>query len=120
MTKYEYKVVPAPRQAEKLRDTKGLEARFAATLASLMNFHGAQGWDYVRSETMEAEDRRMLGKNRSEEVTVLIFRREAEDADATAPAPKPALGPATEPRVSEAPGIGPARPAKDEDDTAAA
>jgi hypothetical protein len=107
MTRYEYKVIPAPRRAERIKGADGLEDRFAQTLAGEMNTLGADGWEFWRSETLEAEDRRMLGKNRTAEVTVLVFRRPLPAA-IEEPPHSPALGPASAPGASAMPPLGPA------------
>lgn len=109
VTRYEYKVVPAPRRAEKHRDARELDERFALTLGEFMNGLGAEGWEFLRSETLEAEDRKLLGKARAEMVTVLVFRREKAAADAQEPARK-TFSAAPAETSAPTPRLGPARP----------
>lgn len=79
MTFFEYKVVPAPRRAEKSRGVSEPEQMFALTLADAINREAREGWEYVRAETMTAEvPRGWLRRSVVEEETVLIFRRERE------------------------------------------
>ena len=57
MTRYEYKVVPAPVKGEKSRGVKGAEGRFAFAIERLMNEMAAEGWEYQRAETLPSEER---------------------------------------------------------------
>ena len=76
--------------------------RFALTLAQALNDMGAQGWEYVRAETLPSEERSGLTSRSTVWHNVLVFRRalgaQAAPADAT-PAPidtdaAPSLAPA--------------------------
>jgi hypothetical protein len=90
MPTYEYRVVPAPRNATKEKGAKTTDARFAATLTRLMNELGAEGWEYQRAETLPCDERRGLTGRVETTQHVLVFRRERE---AAAPALRaPALG----------------------------
>ena len=117
MPHYEFRVVPAPRRAEKAKGVKGSEAQFAHTLQTLMNQLGADGWDYVRADCLPCEERQGLTGRTTTFQNVLVFRRaldvEARDMPAAPPpviaAPAPA--PAVEgPKVGTAPALGPAMP----------
>lgn len=57
MPKYEYKVIPAPKRGVKAKGLKDTESRFAYALQSIMNDCGAEGWDYVRTDTLPCEER---------------------------------------------------------------
>lgn len=76
MSSYEYRVVPAPRTAAKEKGLKGTDQRFAHTLAQLMNELGAQGWEYVRAETLPCEERRGLTGRAETTQHVLVFKRD--------------------------------------------
>lgn len=106
MTRYEYKVVPAPRRAEKHRDGMDLEDRFALTLAEFMNRYGSDGWEFIRCETLDAEDKKLLGKAKSELVTVMIFRRPKGEVETS----QKLLGSAIDTSAHSAPRLGPAHP----------
>lgn len=83
MQQYEYKVVPAPVRGEKAKGIKSTDARFAYALTRLMNSMAADGWEYLRAETLPCEER--TGFTRSLTVTqqnLLIFRRVLEQEDA--------------------------------------
>lgn len=122
MVKYEYKVVPAPKRGEKAKGVKGTEARFAHTMAALMNELGAQGWDYQRADTLPCEERSGLTGKTTTYQNMLVFRRVVEAAEAEAPATPlaapvpedtaqtaaPALTPAHAPQDGAAPALGPA------------
>jgi hypothetical protein len=104
---YEYKVVPAPDRAPKVKGLKGA-AKFASALEALMNELAKDGWEYQRAESLPDEEKKgfMAGK---EVVTrnILVFRRElyfedtAEDTPAEARAAAPlTLSRKVEPQVA--------------------
>lgn len=79
MRRYEYKVVPAPRRGEKAKGVKTTEERFALAMANLMNKLGADGWDYLRSDTLQVEDKPgWMRRPTVSEQSMLVFRREIE------------------------------------------
>ncbi|WP_425052629.1 DUF4177 domain-containing protein [Psychromarinibacter sp. S121] len=80
MPRYEYKVVPAPKKAGKVKGVKGTEARFAHELASLMNQYGADGWEYQRTDTLPCEERSGLTGRTTTFQNLLVFRRELDTA----------------------------------------
>lgn len=112
---YEYKVIPAPRRGEKGPGAKTTEDRFALALTSLMNTLGAEGWDYIRADTLPVDERSGLTGTKTSFQNMLVFRRVlAEDAvaapvDAAAVfVPSRRLGPAETATVNNAPPVGPA------------
>lgn len=120
MPRYEFKVIPAPRRGEKARGLKSTEERFAQTLTGLMNDLGAEGWDYVRADTLPVDERSGLTGTKTTFQNMLVFRRIME-ADAAQPAPLAApqadavfvatrrIGPA-DTAPGAAPPVGPASP----------
>ena len=111
MTKFEYKVVPAPKRGEKVKGVKASDARFAHTRESLMNQMGAQGWEYQRTDTLPSEERSGLTSRTTVFQNVLVFRRALESDDAViAPLPSPKAEPeaATLIKPVEEPGKAPA------------
>jgi len=78
MPRYEYKIVPAPEKASKIKGLKGPE-RFAATIEHVMNEMGAEGWQYLRADTLPQEERTGLTGKARHERNLLIFQREIED-----------------------------------------
>jgi hypothetical protein len=56
---YEYKVVPAPERAPKVKGLKGA-AKFAQGLESLMNELAQDGWEYQRAESLPDEEKKGL------------------------------------------------------------
>ncbi|MFZ1467499.1 MAG: DUF4177 domain-containing protein [Paracoccaceae bacterium] len=129
MTRFEYKVVPAPRRGEKARGVKTTEERFALALTGLMNRLGAEGWDYVRADALPCDERAGLTGSRTTFQNMLVFRRIAEtdavlptvdtappilriaqdeDAPEVSSLPPLRLGSA-EPPLGAAPALGPAR-----------
>ena len=90
MPTYEYKVVPAPTKAGKIKGIKGTDNRFAAELAGLMNKYGADGWEYQRTDTLPCEERQGLTGRVTTFQNMLIFRRKTEtEAAETTPAEAP-------------------------------
>ena len=95
MTRYEYKVVPAPRKAGKVKGVKGTDARFAHELAQLMNEYGADGWEYQRTDTLPCEERTGLMSGKTTQFqNLLVFRREIPGRVEPAPVPMRAAAPA--------------------------
>jgi len=79
MTVYEYKVTPAPRRLKRVRGVSSTAELFAATLAEAINVAAREGWEYVRAESLPAEESRGWFRRSAEVIeTVLIFRRERE------------------------------------------
>ena len=129
MQRYEFQVVPAPRRGEKARGVKTTEERFALALTTLMNKMGAEGWDYVRADTLPVDERAGLTGTKTSFHNMLVFRRvigaaaepaqpvvaathapapvlKAEPAETVVPAVK--LGAADAP-AGPAPSLGPAK-----------
>lgn len=121
MQRFEYKVIPAPKRGEKSRGVKTTEDRFALALTNLMNELGADGWDYVRADSLPCEERAGFTSTKTTFQNVLVFRRvigtsATESLQASRlllqqPAPTtPRLGPAEAPTPGNAPAVGPAKP----------
>lgn len=107
MQRYEYKVVPAPRRGEKAKGAKTVEDRFAVALAHVMNDQGAEGWEYLRADTLPCEERVGLTGKATHFHHMLVFRRALPDgAVATAPAIQPSL--TADPPAGVAPPLPPA------------
>ena len=104
MTYYDYKVVPAPKRAKRVKGVHGAEDLFALTLTESINEVARQGWEYVRAEHLPAEAPRGWFRGaRAAEQTVLVFRRARESAGprlVAATRPEPA---AAEPAAPEPP-----------------
>ncbi len=77
---YEYKVVPAPHRGERAKGVKGTEARFALSLGNTINAQAAEGWEYVRAETLPCEERSGLTGKTTTFMNMLVFRRAVEVA----------------------------------------
>jgi hypothetical protein len=85
---HEYKVVPAPGRAVKVRGLKTTGERFAHTVTEVLNDLGAEGWEFLRSETLPCEERKgWFGGTRTSTQIVLVFRRPLPDARALAAEP---------------------------------
>jgi hypothetical protein len=97
---FEYKVVPAPIRGKKTRGVKSPADRFANTLSDLMNELAADGWEYLRADTLPSEERAGFTGKTTVFQNVLVFRREvaqteraAQAAPETVETAKPALTP---------------------------
>jgi hypothetical protein len=87
MSFYEYKVVPAPERATKVRGLKGAPL-FAHGLETLMNELAQDGWEYLRAESLPEEEKKGLMGGRETVVrNILVFRRELYFEDNTEEAP---------------------------------
>ncbi|MFM7335944.1 MAG: DUF4177 domain-containing protein [Tabrizicola sp.] len=121
MQRFEFKVIPAPKRGEKARGVKTTEDRFALALTNLMNQLGAEGWDYVRADSLPCEERSGFTSTKTTFQNVLVFRRVIPGSASEAlngsrlllqeqvPA-GPRLGPAEAPMPGNAPALGPAKP----------
>lgn len=91
---FEYKVVPAPKRGEKARGIKTTEERFALALTQMMNTLGADGWDYVRADTLPCDERSGLTGTKTTFQNMLVFRRTlASDPQAAAMVAEPEVIP---------------------------
>lgn len=72
---YEYKVVPAPVRGLKAKGVKTAEDRFALALQSAMNEQAADGWEYLRADTLPCEQREGLMSKKTVFQNMLVFRR---------------------------------------------
>jgi len=72
---FEYKVVPAPTRGKKANGAKTGADRFALALAEVMNTLAAEGWDYLRTDTLPAEERHGLTGRSTVFQNMLVFRR---------------------------------------------
>jgi hypothetical protein len=119
MQRFEFKVIPAPKRGEKARGVKTTEERFALALTSLMNQLGAEGWDYVRADSLPCEERAGFTSTKTTFQNVLVFRRVIEGLAPEVPSQRlllqepmpatPRLGPADAPIPGNAPAVGPAK-----------
>ncbi|MEL7460861.1 MAG: DUF4177 domain-containing protein [Pseudomonadota bacterium] len=93
MPGFEYKIVPAPDRARKIKGAKGPEARFAATLEEALNTLGADGWEFVRTEMFKTSERAGLTGKKSVDRQVMVFRKPLPEPVHVAPAPAPEPAP---------------------------
>lgn len=83
---YEYKVVPAPVRGIKAKGLKTPEDRFANALETAINELAADGWEYLRADTLPSEQREGIMSKTTVFQNMLVFRREKKTLTATAPA----------------------------------
>lgn len=75
MQRFEYRVVPAPRKGKKAKGLRSAEARFAHAVSEAMNDMAADGWEYLRADTLPCEERAGLTSKTTTFQTLLVFRR---------------------------------------------
>lgn len=75
MVDFEYMAVPAPQKGLKIKGVSCAGDRFAMALADCMNELAADGWEYLRSDTLPSVERRGLAFRRTVYHTVMVFRR---------------------------------------------
>ena len=120
MSLYEYSAIPAPIRSEKAKSAKTPSERFALTLTEEINRMAAEGWEYLRAETLPSEERSGLTGRTTLFHNLLIFRR----PHVTAPkpraltqveirpaAPAPSVAPQPSPSAPGEPAAGTANPA---------
>lgn len=115
MQRYEYRVMPSPRKGEKAKTAKTVPDRFAVALTALMNRMGAEGWEYLRADTLPCEERVGFTGRSTTFQTMLVFRRALAAAEpagrAEVPVPRPADPVPVAPRLGTAEGAPGSAPA---------
>lgn len=115
MTFFEYKVIPAPKRMKKVKGVRTGPDLFALTLTEFINDAARQGWEYLRAESMPAEEPAGWWRKPVEaEQTVLVFRRPRETvsvrplpAETQGPEPTVRAEPARQARALEPASFGP-------------
>ena len=77
---FEYTVIAAPDRSQKAKAAKTPAERYALTLTEELNRMAADGWEYIRAETLPSEERSGLTSRTTTYHNLLVFRR-----DLTAP-----------------------------------
>jgi hypothetical protein len=79
---YEYRVIPAPKRLRRIKGVSATADLVAATLTDCINAEARQGWEYVRTEQVAAEEPAgWFRRARQVEETVMIFRRPRRGAE---------------------------------------
>jgi hypothetical protein len=114
---YEYRVIPAPKRLKRIKGVSSMPELFAAMLTDAINAEARQGWEYVRSESLAAEEPAgWLRRAAMVEETMMIFRRErsrrvadragrdpADETEEVSPRHEGRTAGAAEPRLSGRP-----------------
>ncbi len=82
MSNFEYRVVPAPKRGIKTRGAKSVEDQFAHALTLTINDAAAEGWEYLRTDTLPCEERQGLTGRVTTFQNMLVFRRLTAEAAA--------------------------------------
>lgn len=80
MTRYEYKVVAAPKRTKNFKGVRSHQDLFASVLGEVMNEMAASQWEYLRAESLPCEEKSGLTSRVESYQSVLVFRR-AIDTD---------------------------------------
>lgn len=88
---FEYRVVAAPTRGVKAKGLKTPEARFSNALEQVMNEMAAEGWEYLRAETLPSVERSGLTSTTTQWRNMLVFRRAIAQPDAVAERRAPVL-----------------------------
>ncbi len=75
MSRWEYKVVPAPTKGMKAKGVKTPEARFALAVETTINTLAAEGWMYHRTDMLPSIERAGLTSTSTQWRNLLIFKR---------------------------------------------
>ncbi len=75
MAVYEYRAMPAPRKGKAGKGVKGSAAKLANAISELMNEMAADGWEYLRADTLPCEERQGLTSKTVKYHSMLVFRR---------------------------------------------
>ncbi len=78
MSRFEYKVVPAPKKGRKVKGVRSPEGMFSHVLQDLMNELAEKNWEYLRAEMLPSVERSGLASTTTEWRHVLVFRREVQ------------------------------------------
>lgn len=108
MERYEYKVVPAPARGEKAKGVKTTADRFALALTQVMNRLGAEGWEFLRADSLPCEERVGLTGRQTTFQHMLVFRRAVATAAVAPAAAPPAMVPAPAQEAGPPPAPSPA------------
>ncbi|MFX0540614.1 hypothetical protein ACEWPM_002630 [Roseovarius sp. S4756] len=81
MTRYDYKVIPAPTKGAKAPGVKTAEARFAGTVEAALNAQAAEGWEYLRTDILPSDERQGLTGSQTVYRTLMVFRRAKNDTE---------------------------------------
>jgi len=82
MEYFEYKVMPAPRRGTRVKGAKGPTGRFASAMETTLNELATDGWEYIRAESLPADERHGITMRKVETYqNVLVFRRLADAAN---------------------------------------
>lgn len=79
MSEFEYKVIAAPEKGLKVKGVKSPADRFALALTEQMNEMAAEGWEYIRTDTLPSIERSGLTSTQTVYRNVMVFRRSVTD-----------------------------------------
>jgi len=103
MDRFEYKVMASPRRAKRVKGAKTTTDRFAHAMTDLINEQAADGWEYLRAETLPVDEKKgMLSAAQEAYHSVLVFRR-AIKVERPTLTPEPSRVPPSAPIAQAAP-----------------
>ena len=78
MPTFEYKVIPAPEKGKSAKGVRSPQDRIALAMAEIMNELGAEGWEYVRCDTLPVEERKGFTGSETQYRNMLVFKRQKD------------------------------------------
>lgn len=111
---FEYKVIPAPSKGDKTKGLRSAEDRFANALERQVNEMAAEGWEYVRCDTLPSEERAGLTQSQTVWRNLLVFRRE-KAAEAPRLLEAPVLAQGDKPKLRAVETLPPVAPAEEDE-----
>jgi hypothetical protein len=112
---YEYMVIPAPTRGIKNKDARTAEERFAIAIETKLNKMSNDGWDYMRTDTLPAEQREGLMGKTTVYQNMLVFRRTKAAQRPVAPVPTPVVTAPPPPKVEPVKEVAPVKPVSDDE-----
>lgn len=107
--RYEYLALPAPSQTKSAKGQKTAVDRLAVAMTEMINKMAAEGWEFMRTETLTVEDRPHRFSKTVERIeTVVVFRRDLQYIEPAQPNPPSysrasSAAPADEPLITPPP-----------------
>lgn len=94
---FEYKVVPAPTRGRRVKGVKTPADRFARAVEDVINDLAEDGWEYMRTDTLPAEERQGLTGRTTVYQNLLVFRRAVETSETVRTEPEVRVEPTPPP-----------------------
>ncbi|MEM9434469.1 MAG: DUF4177 domain-containing protein [Pseudomonadota bacterium] len=81
MSRFEYRAIAAPRRGKSAKGVRGGPDKFAFAISNLMNDMAAEGWEYLRADTLPCDERQGLTGKTVKYHSLLVFRRQVAESE---------------------------------------